>query len=144
MRSVGRPELASLAVTDSPGGFDLDLAVSSIAADGGDNQIMMRVLMERLSAVLGDRLRIEREGRLRKTNVIRRVEIRLQDAELTADLQGTSPNFSIGRVSGGIRIRSEQTDAAGWIRTLLEALKREADHNALTRQTLESLVIGSA
>jgi hypothetical protein len=126
-------------VTDTTGGFDLDLAVSSIAADGGDNQIMMRVLMERL----GDRLRIEREGRLRKTNVIRRVEIRLQDAELTADLQGTSPSFSVGRISGGIRIRSEQTDAAGWIRTLLEVLKREADHNAVTRQTLESLVIGS-
>jgi hypothetical protein len=131
-------------VTDATGGFDLDLAVSSIAADGGDNQIMMRVLMERLESVLGDRVRIEREGRIRKTNVIRRVEIRLQDAELVAELAGSSPTFTIGRVSGGIRIRSEQTDAAGWIRILLEALRREADHNALTRQTLESLVIGRA
>lgn len=131
-------------MTDPANGFDLDLAVSSITADGGDNQIMMRVLIERLAPVLADRLRVEREGRLRKSNVIKSVAIRLQGAELVADLQGIAPSFVIGRLSAGIRIKNDQVDAATWIRTLLSALQAEADHNAATRQSLESLMIGRA
>ena len=114
-----------------------------MAADGSDTQLMMRLLTERLAEALGDRLRIEREGRLRKTNVIRKVEVRLSDAELVAELSGGgAPSFLIGRVSGGIRIRTERTDAETWIRTLLEALREEANHSAATRQALESIVIG--
>lgn len=131
-------------MSDSANGFDLDLAVSSITADGGDNQIMMRVLIERLAPVLADRLRVEREGRLRKSNVIKSVAIRIQGAELLADLQGGTPSFVIGRLSAGIRIKNDQVDAATWIRTLLEALQSEADHSAATRQSLESLMIGRA
>jgi hypothetical protein len=129
-------------MTSDDSTFDLDLAVSSMAADGSDTQLMMRLLTERLAQVLGDRLQIDREGRLRKTNVIRKVEVRLDDAELVAELSGSSANFLIGRVSGGIRIRTERTDAPTWIRTLLEALRKEADHSAATRQALESIVIG--
>lgn len=131
-------------MSDSANGFDLDLAVSSITADGTDNQIMMRVLTERLAPVLGGRLRVEREGRLRKSNVIRSVTIHIQGAELVADLRGAGPSFTIGRLSAGIRIKNDQVDAASWIRTLLEALQAEADHNAATRQSLESLMIGKA
>ena len=131
-------------MTDPANGFDLDLAVSSITADGGDNQIMMRVLIERLAPVLADRLRVEREGRLRKSNVIKSVAIRLQGSELVADLQGMTASFVIGRLSAGIRIKNDQVDAATWIRTLLSALQAEADHNAATRQSLESLMIGRA
>jgi hypothetical protein len=129
-------------MTSGDSSFDLDLAVSSMAADGGDNQLMMRLLTERLAQVLGDRLRVEREGRLRKTNVIKKVEVRLADSELVAELGGGSPSFLIGRVSGGIRIRTERTDASTWIRTLLEALREEATHSAATRQALEAIVIG--
>ena len=109
--------------------FDLDLAVSSLAADGNDNQLMMRLLCERLSGVLGDRMRIDRGGLLRKNNTIRRVEVRIGDTDLVAELGGAAPTFSIGLVSGGICIRTERTDAARWIRTLLEALRKEADHS---------------
>jgi hypothetical protein len=129
-------------MTSGDSSFDLDLAVSSMAADGGDTQLMMRLLTERLAGVLGDRLRIEREGRLRKTNVIRKVEVQIAGSELVAELGGGAPNFLIGRVSGGIRIRTERTDAPTWIRTLLEALREEANHSAVTRQALESIVIG--
>ena len=134
--------VASLRMTSDDSSFDLDLAVSSISSDGGDTQLMMRLLTERLAQALGDRMQIEREGRLRKTNVIRKVEVRLSDAELVAELSNGAPSFLIGRVSGGIRIRTERTDAPTWIRTLLEALRKEADHSAATRQALESIVIG--
>ena len=123
--------------------FDLDLAVASLSSDSGDTQLMMRLLAERLADVLGDRLRVERQGGLlRKSNLLRRVEVRIAENELVAELQGAAPTFLIGRVSGGIRIRTERTDAAGWLRTLLEALRAEAEHSATTRQALEAIVIG--
>jgi len=130
-------------MSDDSNAFDLDLAVSSLASDSGDTQLMLRLLTERLAGVLGDRLRVERQGGLlKKSNVIRHVEVRIAESELVADLHGATPTFIIGRVSGGIRIRSERTDAAGWLRTLLEALRLEAEHSATTRQALEAIVIG--
>jgi hypothetical protein len=130
-------------MSDNNNAFDLDLAVSSLASDSGDTQLMMRLLTERLADVLGDRLRVERQGGLlKKSNVLRHVEIHIAENELVADLHGATSTFIIGRVSGGIRIRSERTDAAGWLRTLLEALRLEAEHSATTRQALEAIVIG--
>jgi hypothetical protein len=130
-------------MSDDSNAFDLDLAVSSLASDSGDTQLMMRLLTERLADVLGERLRVERHGGLlKKSNVIRHVEVHIGDSELVADLQGATSTFIIGRVSGGIRIRTERTDAASWLRTLLEALRREAEHSATTRQALEAIVIG--
>jgi hypothetical protein len=130
-------------MSDNSGSMDLDLAVSSLAADSGDTQLMMRLLTERLASVLGDRMKIDRAGGLfKKSNLIRRIEVRLAELELIAELANTTPAFSIGRVSGGIRIRTDRTDVTGWLRTLLEALQREAEHSATTRQALEAIVIG--
>jgi hypothetical protein len=130
-------------MSDDGDAFNLDLAISSLSSDRSDTQLMMRLLTERLGVALGSRLRIERVGGLlRKNNVIRRVEVRIADDELVAELHGSAPTFSIGRVSGGIRIRTERIDADGWIRALLEALRDEAHHSATTRQALESIVIG--
>ncbi|HLX77374.1 MAG TPA: hypothetical protein VKR27_00690 [Acidimicrobiales bacterium] len=130
-------------MTDGSNAFDLDLAVSSLAADSNDNQLMMRLFCERLSGVLGDRLRIERGGGLlRKSNTIRRVEVRIGDEDLVADLGGAAPVFSIGHISGGICIRTDRTDAPGWIRALLESLRKEAEKSSTARQALESIIIG--
>jgi hypothetical protein len=139
----GHPAVASSRMSADGGAFDLDLAVSSLASDSGDTQLMMRLLTERLADVLGNRLRVVRQGGLlRRSNLIQRVEIQIAESELVADLHGATSTFIIGRVSGGIRIRNERTDAAGWLRTLLEALRLEAEHSATTRQALEAMVIG--
>lgn len=122
---------------------DLDLAVSSLVADSGDTQIMMRVLTDRLADALGDRLRVERDGGLfRKSATIRRIVVRFGDKELVADLAAGASSFTIGRISGDIRIRTEPTDAASWLRTLLEALQAEARESVTTRQALEAILIG--
>lgn len=122
--------------------FDLDLALSSLRADGDDNQLMFRMLIERLSGVLGDRLKVERAGLMKKNGPIRRVEIAIAGAQLVAEIGGGAPKFLIGRVSGGIRIRTDETDIAGWLTTLLEALQHEAEHSSVTRQALEAIIIG--
>jgi hypothetical protein len=127
------------------GAFDLDLAVSSLAADQNDTQLMMRLLVARLAPVLGDRLRVERAGgRLRKSETLRRVEVQIGDSQLSADLDRSSPVFSIGHVSGGVRIRTMSVDAAGWLRHLLELLQSEAAHSETARLALESIVIGGS
>lgn len=123
--------------------FDLDLAISSLNADGSDVQLMLRLLTEKLASVLGDRLRVTRTGGLlKRSNVIERVEVRLGGCDLEARLAGASADFVIGQVSGGIRIRTERVDAANWTRRLLEEVQAEAAHSASARQALESIMIG--
>lgn len=129
-------------MTDSSDAFNLDLALSSLNVDGSDNQLMFRMLIERLADVLGNRLRVDRAGRLKKNGPIQRVEISIAGAQLIAELGGSSPQFLIGRISGGIRIRTDQTDVAGWLTSLLEALQQEAEHSSVTRQALEAIIIG--
>src|SRR5258708_5014111 len=130
---------------EDSGALDFDLAVSSLAADDGDTQLMMRMLATRLAPVLGDRLRVDRAGGLLgRSNLIRRVELRVGAAELVAELEASPPSFSIGRISGGIRIRTDRIDAAGWIRALLEGLRTEAEHSTTARQALEAIVIGGS
>ncbi|MGA8295994.1 MAG: hypothetical protein WB770_03015 [Acidimicrobiales bacterium] len=130
-------------MSDRSDAFDLDLAVSSLAADGNDTQLMMRLLTERLASVLGERMRVDKSGGLlHKGSTIRHVEVRIGDNDFVADLSGGAPAFSICHVSGSIRIRTERTDAPAWIRALLEALQKEADKSATARQALESIVIG--
>src|SRR5579875_519923 len=95
--------------------LDLDLAVASLAADGRDTELMVRLLVERLAGALGERLRVERGGGLlRRGDAIRRVAVRVGDDELVAELGGGAPRFTVGRISGGVRTRPERpAPAAG-------------------------------
>lgn len=141
MGRVRRSGLRSNLVDDDA--FDLDLAISSLNADGSDVQLMLRLLTEKLAAVLGDRMEVTRAGGLlKRSNTIEKVEIRLRDCGLEARLSGASAEFVIGQVSGGIRIRTERVDASNWTRRLLEELQAEATHSASARQALESIMIG--
>jgi len=135
-------DIACNIMTDASDAFNLDLALSSLGADGGDIQLMFRLLVERLAEALGDRLRVERAGRLRKDGQIRRIEIQLAGTQYIAELQGGAPQFLLARISGGIRIRSESTGVAAWLSALLEALNQEAQHSTVTRQALETIIIG--
>jgi hypothetical protein len=127
------------------GSFDLDLAAASLGADGADVQILLRALIERLRDALGERLHVERKGGfLRRSNDIRSVELRVGPDVFAATVDGTDLAVSIGRVSGGIRIRSEASTITEWLRRLLEDLQDEARHSAATRSALEQMVIGGS
>ncbi len=128
-------------MADDP--FDIDLLASSLEADYSDVRILLRVLAERLSGALGDRLRVERDGgRFRKSSEVRRLSVVLGDDELTASLEDGRLDTSISHRSAGIRIRSERVALADWLRRLLESLREEASYSQATRQALESIVIG--
>ncbi len=131
----------------TPGGdaFDLDMAVSQLASNSTDSRIMLKLLIEQLSGVLGDRISVEHAGgRFRKSSEIKTVQITLGDDTLRAEVQGATVRCSVGHASGGIRIRSEQVGMDAWLTRLLTILKNEATHSEQTRLALENIVIGES
>jgi hypothetical protein len=125
--------------------FDLDMAVSQLASNSTDSQIMLKLLISQLADVLGDRIAIEHGGsRFRKSDEIKSVQITLGDDTLRADVDGATVRCTVGHASGGIRIRSEQVGMSDWLTRLLRILKQEATHSEQTRLALENIVIGES
>lgn len=130
-------------VSDPGEDLDLDLLASSLRADDGDVRVLLHALVTRLSTALGDRLVVERAGRFRKSDAIRRVSIRLGDDQFDAMVDRGSLECTVSRSSGGIRIRSARVGTDQWLLRLLGALKAEATTTQSTRLALEALVIGN-
>jgi hypothetical protein len=137
-------ETVGTGATADGGTLDLDLLASSLRADDGDVRVLLRALVTRLADAMGDRLEVERMGRFRKGDEIRRVSIHLGDDQLDAVVDRGSLECTISRSSGGIRIRSTKVTLEEWLRRLLGALRDEAATTQATRVALESLVIGGA
>jgi hypothetical protein len=128
---------------DAGGGFDLELAASALQANAGDVQVLLTVLAEQLADVLGSRLEVTRAGgRLRRGGEITSVRLTVGNDVLEAVADHGSLRCTAGRVSGGIRIRTETIGASEWVRRLLEAVRAEAAHSDAARQALERMVIG--
>ena len=130
-------------MTDTGGGFDLELAAAQLRAEGSDVRILVKVLVDQLADALGPRLRVEQAGgRFRKSDEIRSLTIALEDDQFDAVIDGPLLRCTIGHSSGGIRIRSEKVDMDTWLSRLLTVLQAEADHSQAVRQALENIVIG--
>lgn len=126
-------------------GFDLELAVSTLASNSTDVGLLLRLLTEQLAGSLGDRLSVERRGGLfKRSGDIEAIQISLGDDVLRAEAGGATIRCTVGHSSGGIRIRSETVDMATWLRRLLGALQEEAARSETTRQALENLMIGGS
>ncbi len=128
---------------DAGGGFDLDLAAATLQANAGDVQVLLTVLVEQLADVLGSRLVVARSGgRFRRGGEITSVSMAIGNDVLEAVAEHGSLRCTAGRMSGGIRIRTEPVGAAEWVKRVLEALRAEAEHSDAARQALERMVIG--
>jgi hypothetical protein len=123
--------------------FDLDMAAASLQANSVDVPMMLKLLVNELSDVLGKRLEVERGGGLlRRSDAIRAVQIAMGEDQLRAEVDGATVRCTIGHSSGGIRIRSSRVDMDEWLRHLLAGLRAEAAHSDRARQALENIVIG--
>ena len=118
------------------------MAVSQLASNNTDLGLMLKLLVSQLSGALGDRMRVERAGRFRKSDEIKSVHITLGDDTLDAVVDGHTVRCAIGHASGGIRIRSEQVGMDVWLTRLLTTLQAEAAHSEQARLALENIVIG--
>ncbi len=129
--------------TDDPLNIDLDLAVAELQSNMTDVRILLKVLVGQLADVLqGNRLIVERAGRIRKNGPIMAVEIAMGNDTFRAEVEGPSLRCTIGHSSGGIRIRSEEVGMEQWLKQLLGALQAEAAHSESARQALQDIVIG--
>lgn len=122
--------------------FDLELAAASLRADGSDVHILVKVLVDQLADALGPRLKVERAGRFRRSDEIKSLKIAMGDDQFDAEVDGSTLKCTIGRTSGGIRIRSEKVDVDTWLNRLLTVLKAEAANSQAVRLALENMVIG--
>jgi hypothetical protein len=130
--------------TDPEGSdLDLDLLASSLRAEGGDVRTLLGALVTRLSGALGNRMEIERAGRFRKGDEIRRISIRLGEDQLEATMDRGALECTVSRSVGGIKIRTVRVGIDEWLRRLLGALRDEAETTQATRVALEALVIGN-
>lgn len=121
------------------------MLAASLQADHSDVQLLLRMLAQRLSGTLGDRLQVERAGGLvKRSKDIRKLSITVGDDELTAELNRSRLECTVGRRSGGIRIRSEKVSLDEWLHRLLAALQTEAAYSEASRLALESIVIGGS
>jgi hypothetical protein len=64
------------------------------------------------------------------------------DDQFDAVVDGSTLKCTVGRSSGGIRIRSEKVDVDTWLNRLLTVLKAEAANSQAVRLALENMVIG--
>jgi hypothetical protein len=125
------------------GAFDLELAAASLRADAADVRVLLRALIDQLADALGSRMRVERAGgRFRKSQEVRSLAVDLGDDQFTAEIDGDVLRCAVGRVSGGIRIRTEQIDVDTWLHRLLARLQGEAAQSQTLRLALERIVIG--
>jgi hypothetical protein len=137
------PDLSPDLSSDLGPGFDLDVAAASLRSDSTDVRMLLKALVSQLSDALGERLVVERKGGLfKKSDEIRAVRMTMGDETFEATVDGTSLVCTIGKSSGGIRIRSEKVDPDTWLKRTLTALQTEAAHSSMARQALESIVIG--
>jgi hypothetical protein len=134
--------VSSVDQSGGDGSFDLELAAASLRAEGSDVHILVKVLVDQLSDALGPRLKVERAGRFRKSEEIKSLSITMGDDQFDAEIDGSTVKCTIGRSSGGIRIRSEKVDIDTWLNRLLTVLKAEAANSQAVRLALENMVIG--
>jgi hypothetical protein len=124
------------------GSFDLELAAASLRSEGSDVRILVKALVDQLADALGPRLTVERAGRFRKAQEIRSLHITLEDETYDAQVDGNILRCTIGKSSGGIRIRTEKVDMDTWLNRLLTVLQAEAASSQAVRLALEKMVIG--
>jgi hypothetical protein len=130
-------------VTSADHSYDLELAAASLRADNQDIEVLLTVMIDHLSDVLGSRLRVQRTGgRFRKPSRISSVTVALGDDEFGTEVDATVVRCTISHSSGGIRIRSEKVDIDTWLARLLAALQAEARSSQAVRQALEGILIG--
>jgi hypothetical protein len=122
--------------------YDLALAASTLRSNSSDVHALLKALCGELSDTLGERLHVERGGRLRRSDAIASVRVTLGPDAFDAVIEGSSLRCSVAHTSGGIRIRSETVDTEEWLVRLLGALKAEAAHSESAGQALENIVIG--
>ena len=130
---------------DLPGPVDMQMAAAALLANNKDVKMMLRLLGKSLQDTLGDRVEVAHSGGglfHRQTDEVKNITVCLEQDEYQAALDGPSVRCTVGRSSGGIRIRSEQLPVEQWLTRLLSALQAEAVSNQSAQAALQNVIVG--
>jgi hypothetical protein len=121
--------------------MDMDLLAASLRADNTDVGTFVEALAAKLEAALPGAVQVERKrDGLFGPKAVRQISVRAGDQRLDLERAGAALQTRIGRLSGGITLKSETVDTDAWLDALGGALAREAQHSQTTRQALERLL----
>jgi hypothetical protein len=130
----------------SPGSpVDMQLAAAALLANNKDVKMLLRVLGKNLQEALGSRVEVARpSGGLlhRQSDEVKSITVHLDNDDYEASLDGPSVRCTVGRSSGGIRIRSEQLPVEQWLNRLLSSLQEEAVNNQSAQAALQNVIVG--
>jgi hypothetical protein len=124
---------------------DMQLAAAALLADNKDVKMMLRVLGKNLQDNFGDRVEIAHSSAglfHHQSEEVKSITVHLAQDDYQADLESHSVHCTVGRTSGGIRIRNEQLTVEQWLTRLLSALQDEAVHNQAASNALQNVIIG--
>lgn len=124
---------------------DMQLAAAAMLADNKDVKMMLRLLGKSLQESFGDAVELAHtSGGLlhHQAGEVRAITVHLGQDDYQADLESHPIRCTVGRTSGGVRIRNEQLTVEQWLGRLLSALKAEAVHNQAAGNALQSVIIG--
>jgi hypothetical protein len=130
---------------DAGGQMDMQMAAAALLANNKDVKMMLRVLGKNLQDAFGARVEITHpSGGLlhRQSDEVKSITVHLDADDYEAGLDGPSVRCTVGRSSGGIRIRSEQLPVEQWLSRLLSALQQEAVNNQSAAAALQNVIIG--
>ncbi len=125
--------------------MDMQMAVAALLANNKDVKMMLRLLGKNLQDALGDRVEVTHPsgGLFRHaSDDVKNITVHLDQDDYQATLDGPTVRCTVGRSSGGIRIRNEQLPVEQWLSRLLSALQEEAVNNQSAQAALQNVIIG--
>jgi hypothetical protein len=121
--------------------LDMDLLMASLRADGGEIGAFLEALAVKLEEAVPGVVTVERRrAGLRGPKRVGRIAVDGGDRRLELRVVDGRPRATIGRVSGGITLKTEELDPDAWLRALGETLADQARRSQSTRQALERLL----
>jgi hypothetical protein len=121
------------------------LAASAVLADTSDVRLMLQSLGRSLQSTLPERVELARRvGGLfrRPSEELSSVTVHLGQDDYVAELAGHGVRCTVGRTSGGVRIRTEELAVQDWLDRLLDALEALAEGNQNARMALQNMITG--
>ena len=134
-----------MGLTEPGAGMDLEMAAAAVLADNKDVRLLLRALGNNLKEALGDRVEVAHApgGVLHhRSDDVTRITVHLDQDDYEVQLERGALRCTVGRSSGGIRIRSEQLPVEQWLTRLLGSLQQEAVNNQSARAALQNVIIG--
>lgn len=122
-----------------------DLVAAQVRADSSDVDTFFRVLAEKLSDALGDRVKLERRGGLLKRDRLATgIELDLSSGGsgvvLCARRERNGVSCSVLRKVRGIALSTKEVPMPVWVEELVSALSEEAKRSGQTWEALHGLL----